>query len=64
MAGDACYGFYLLDDKDKVRVSCVDFDNHPDNPDDQWQGKTEKLYYTLQQWDIPCYVEISSSGSG
>ena len=64
MAGDICYGFYLLDDKDRVRVSCVDFDNHPDNPDDQWQSKTEKVYYVLQQWEIPCYVEISSSGSG
>ena len=62
--GSLCYGFYLLDDNDCVRASCVDFDSHPDNPDPQWRFKTEQLKACLDENEIASYVEISSSGEG
>jgi len=64
LAGTVCYGFYLMLEDNTVHCSCVDFDNHEDNPDPAWRDKAEKTYYFLSELGFSPVVEISSSGNG
>jgi KaiC/GvpD/RAD55 family RecA-like ATPase len=64
LTGKACYGFYLMSEKDTVYCSCVDFDNHEDQPDPDWDLKAERVYHFLQERDMEPVYEVSSSGSG
>jgi replicative DNA helicase len=61
--GNRCYGFYLMTEDAKVFCTCVDFDNKPDTPDDEWQTKTETVYHELIKWGMTPVVEISQSGT-
>lgn len=64
LGGKRCYGFYVLTADNKCRSSCVDFDNKPHSPDEQWQGKTEAVYYFLANAGLAPLVEVSASGNG
>lgn len=63
LAGNRCLGFYLMTEASEVYATAVDFDNKPDNPDEEWQDKTERLYYGLCQLDLHPVVEVSQSGN-
>ena len=64
LAGTVCYGFYLMLEDNTVHCSCVDFDNHEDNPDPEWKDKAERTYHFLEELGFLPVVEISSSGNG
>lgn len=63
LGGNRCLGFYLMTEASEVYATAVDFDNKPDNPDEEWQDKTERLYYGLCQLDLHPVVEVSQSGN-
>ena len=62
--GTTCFGFYLMRPDSTVLCSCIDFDNHPDQPDPAWRDKAEKLYYFLEEQEFDPCLEISASGYG
>ena len=62
--GKACYGFYLMLPDDTVYCTCLDFDNHDDQPDPDWDLKAKRVYHFLQERDLEPVYEVSSSGSG
>lgn len=62
LGGKRCLGFYLMTEDSRVWCTAVDFDNKPDNPDEQWQEKTEAIYYELVGLGLDPLVEISQSG--
>ena len=64
LAQERCLGFYLMDPENQVHCSCLDFDNHPDNPDLDWRAKAETFYFLLCERGLSPVMEISSSGSG
>ena len=64
VGGLTCYGFYLMRPDNTVTCSCVDFDNHDDQPDPEWQGKADRFYDLLQQLDLQPVMEVSASGKG
>lgn len=64
IAGKRCLGIYPIFNGTQVNFSCVDFDNHADHPDPEWQEKTERVSAFLSEQEIPHDVEVSSSGSG
>ena len=64
ISGSTCYGFYLMLPDNTVYCSCIDFDNHVDNPDPDWRNKAEKTYFFLCELGYTPIVEISSSGNG
>ena len=64
ISGSTCYGFYLMLPDNTVYCSCIDFDNHVDNPDPDWRGKAEQTYFFLCELGYNPIVEISSSGNG
>jgi len=59
-----CLGFYLMDSENRVWCSCLDFDNHDENPDKDWRAKTETFYFLLCDRGLSPVMEVSSSGSG
>jgi hypothetical protein len=64
LGNDVCCGFYVLSKDSKVMCACVDFDDHPHNPDPAWRDKAEQLYYYLQNSGLDPLLEISQSGTG
>ena len=64
LAQKQCIGFYLLDEQSRVWCSCLDFDNHPDNPDPDWRAKAQVFYHLLSERGLSPVMEVSSSGSG
>jgi len=64
LSGDNCIGFYVLTPSSDCFAACIDFDDHSNNPDPEWLSKTEAVYFFLQEQEIECFVEISSSGKG
>jgi replicative DNA helicase len=63
LAGERCYGFYLLDTDNRCWCSCVDFDNKAENPDPQWRDKAEQLYVVLSHCQLSPLLELSQSGN-
>ena len=64
LTGRKCFGFYLMREDNTVRCSCVDFDNHPEHPDPEWQDNAERTFFFLQELDLDPVMEMSQSGSG
>lgn len=64
IGGKTCYGFYLMRPDNTVTCSCVDFDDHPDCPNPDWQGEADRFYQLLMQLDLTPLMEVSASGSG
>lgn len=62
LGGKRCLGFYLMTEANGVHCACVDFDNKPEHPDNQWRDKAEQLYYFLANAGLSPCVEISASG--
>lgn len=60
----SCYGFYLMNHNSQVKCSCIDFDNHDNDPDPLWQNKANKTYFFLQELGLDPAMEISQSGDG
>ena len=59
-----CYGVYLMDEKNQVKCTCVDFDNHDNSPNPKWKDESLATYKHLQKMGLDPVFEISSSGSG
>lgn len=64
VGGETCYGFYLMRPDNTVTCTCVDFDDHADNPDPDWQDKADRFYQLLLQLGLTPLMEVSASGSG
>lgn len=64
LTGLKCFGFYLMREDNTVRCSCVDFDNHEEQPDPEWKDKAERTYFFLQELGLEPTMEMSQSGSG
>tara|TARA_R100001594_G_scaffold83594_1_gene118184 strand:+ start:4896 stop:6611 length:1716 start_codon:yes stop_codon:yes gene_type:complete len=61
---ERCFGFYLMTPENNVYCSCLDFDDHADDPDPEWRAKATSYYYFLQERGLKPVMEVSSSGSG
>ena len=61
---ERCFGFYLMTPNNKVFCSCLDFDDHADDPDPEWRAKAETYYHFLMERGLKPVMEVSSSGSG
>lgn len=59
--GNLCYGFYPMRKDNTVLLTCVDIDNHEDNPNEDWRQQVEQLYYYLVKQDFEVYVEHSAN---
>jgi len=59
-----CFGFYLMTPDNEVYCSCLDFDDHDDDPDPEWRAKATSYYHFLQERGLKPVMEVSSSGSG
>lgn len=62
LGGKRCLGFYLLESDNTCFATAVDFDNHDEHPDPDWQRKTEQVYYALSRMGLEPVVEMSQSG--
>jgi hypothetical protein len=62
LSGETGLGFYTLTKDSKCYATCVDFDNHPSDPDPQWSDKAERLYFELDGMGVCPVVERSQSG--
>ena len=61
---ERCFGFYLMTPNNNVYCSCLDFDDHADDPDPEWQTKAATYYHFLMERGLKPVMEVSSSGSG
>jgi len=59
-----CYGIYLVDENNQVKCTCVDFDNHDNDPNPKWKEEAYATYNHLKKMGLDPVFEISSSGSG
>lgn len=59
-----CYGIYLVDENNQVKCTCVDFDNHDNDPNPKWKTQAYDTYTHLKNMGLDPVFEISSSGSG
>ena len=59
---DKCLGFYLMTPESKVYCSCLDFDDHGEDP--EWRAKATTYYYFLSERGLKPVMEVSASGSG
>jgi hypothetical protein len=59
-----CYGVYLMDEDNKVKCTCVDFDNHDNDPNPKWKVQALETYNHLKKMGLDPMFEISSSGNG
>ena len=59
-----CYGIYLVDENNQVKCTCVDFDNHDNDPNPKWKEQAYATYNHLIKMGLEPVFEISSSGSG
>ena len=57
-----CLGFYLMTPDNEVYCSCLDFDDHGEDP--EWRAKATSYYYLLVERGLNPVMEVSSSGSG
>ena len=62
LAQKQCLGFYLMDSESRVWCSCIDFDDHGQDP--EWRAKAETYYFLLCELGLSPVMEVSSSGSG
>lgn len=62
LGGTTCLLMYPLDAQNRVKCSCVDVDDHGDNP--EWKQQVEKIYHELVGADLHPLVEVSQSGEG
>jgi len=63
LSGKQPLGFYLLTEQSTCGVSCVDFDNKPEDPDPLWMSKAQAVYDQLVGMNVVPLVEISQSGN-
>jgi len=61
---EICFGFYLMTPDNKVYCSCLDFDDHSDDPDPEWRAKATSYYHFLAEQGLKPVMEVSSSGAG
>ena len=61
---ERCFGFYLMTPDNEVYCSCLDFDDHADDPDPEWRAKATSYYMFLSERGLKPVMEVSSSGSG
>src|SRR4051812_6070055 len=47
LAGKRCLGVYLMDASNRVKCSCVDFDNKLERPGPLYREKAEKVAFLL-----------------
>ncbi len=64
LTGDTCVGFYVLRKDNTVHCSCVDFDDHDDDPNPEWREDAQKVFNFLESEGYTPTAEVSSSGSG
>jgi hypothetical protein len=62
LSGKRCFGVYLMDAENRVRCSCVDFDNKLERPDPLYREKAEKVAFLLNSLGLAALVEVSQSG--
>mgnify|MGYP004452147991 FL=1 len=59
---EKCLGFYLMTEESEVFCSCLDFDDHGEDP--EWKAKATTYYHFLAERGLKPVMEISASGSG